>query len=1046
MMVIKLKNQKHKIQKKDLNQKLVNKFAIGMRKMVILGTFFALIVGLSSIASATNYYVATWGNDSSSGTSLNDTWQHPSHAAQQANAGDTVYIVNGTWYNEYVVFANSGNATHPIIFTAYNGTWTIDGNNTDTIGIRITDKSYINISGFHLRNYKADNNGGAIKGEGLLQNLYLSDFVIENVDMALNFDGASLQNSIITNFTMYETGKDLLHAAISHFAYSGTSCWDNTISHFTIYDTYGEAINWRNSKRIYIHSGEIYDTGSDAIHLQLDVNDSVIDDVWINNTGFHGIAINDHTEGSYPLYNNVIRNCYVGYAKHNDIDIRGAYNTTVENCTLEGTPDTGAGIYFHNLGAGLIARNNTIHDTGNGISGGPLTGENLSDIFLENNTIYNQVYGIVFEGGTKNITIKGNTLYNTQERIYAPGYNLSIENNNINGGIYRINSGYGDVINAVDDVYFVRSAWGANVTVKYTDGKVFKRELVYWDGPYTLGTPRWYPSGSNFTMTSMPGYNGITVKVTTYPMTTVPATDPVDITVNKFDTSLSQGEILVDFTANTTDGNNVDFTVWDLKPDYYYIIKKDGVNFTNMYANSSGYIEFSNSKWSAHRFTIEESSGPPLGTISGTVTGTSGNPIEGATVIDGKRTSTTNETGVYTIENVPEGNYTITASATGYKTLSKSVSVVANKTTIVNFQLTTLEAGTWWNVSWQYRRPITISNSVSENLTDYQIKLNVSYDPDMNADFSDLRFTYYNSTIQKETKIPYWIEEYTESTNATIWIKVPSIPANTTATIYMYYGNPSATSKSNGTAVFEFFDDFTGTSLDPNKWEVNVIGTITYNVNDMLNITNSSSWIADGYDGGYQHRIKWTPLTDFIIEWDAEASTSGIDYKCSQVGFAPIKSDEKIIYWVGHEDNTANDDLYRRVINESGRAWTSSWAYSLTTKFALIKLGNTYKAVVNGKIVDTSTSTSTVSAIALATGRYGKYPFSDEQWIDNVRIRKYTDPEPTVSIGPEESQKTPTFGTLSGTVTDTFSNPLQGATVTDCPSRKLHSNCFLNWL
>jgi hypothetical protein len=35
----------------------------------------------------------------------------------------------------------------------------------------------------------------------------------------------------------------------------------------------------------------------------------------------------------------------------------------------------------------------------------------------------------------------------------------------------------------------------------------------------------------------------------------------------------------------------------------------------------------------------------------------------------------------------------------------------------------------------------------------------------------------------------------------------------------MYYGNGSVTSKSNGTATFDFFNDFEGTGLDSNKWD-----------------------------------------------------------------------------------------------------------------------------------------------------------------------------------------------------------------------------------
>jgi len=135
----------------------------------------------------------------------------------------------------------------------------------------------------------------------------------------------------------------------------------------------------------------------------------------------------------------------------------------------------------------------------------------------------------------------------------------------------------------------------SNLQIEFTDGKVF--------GEDSPDTPHWYPKKSNLSITGTG-----TVTLTMYNMTALPASDSADITVNKFDTSLPQGEILVNFTANTTDGNNVVFTVWSLKPSYYYLIKRDGFDFATKQPNSSGYIQFNNSEWSTRIFTIEESS------------------------------------------------------------------------------------------------------------------------------------------------------------------------------------------------------------------------------------------------------------------------------------------------------------------------------------------------------------------------------------------------------------------------------------------------------
>ena len=110
-----------------------------------------------------------------------------------------------------------------------------------------------------------------------------------------------------------------------------------------------------------------------------------------------------------------------------------------------------------------------------------------------------------------------------------------------------------------------------------------------------------------------------------------------------------------------------------------------------------------------------------------------------------------------------------------------------------------------FNPSWTRRRAITIDNTLNtNNLNDYQVNINVDYTPSMKSDFSDLRFTDSDGL----TLIPYWVESYVSQVSAVVWVKVPSIPASSTTTIYMYYGHLGASSASNGKTTFEFFDDF----------------------------------------------------------------------------------------------------------------------------------------------------------------------------------------------------------------------------------------------
>lgn len=88
-------------------------------------------------------------------------------------------------------------------------------------------------------------------------------------------------------------------------------------------------------------------------------------------------------------------------------------------------------------------------------------------------------------------------------------------------------------------------------------------------------------------------------------------------------------------------------------------------------------------------------------------------------------------------------------------------------------------------------RRIEVDNSGNaETLTDYQLFLNISYDSDMQSDFDDLRFTWYDESSGQEVNIDYWLDKYVDSEYALVWIEIPSIRALGQEVIYMYYGDP----------------------------------------------------------------------------------------------------------------------------------------------------------------------------------------------------------------------------------------------------------------
>ncbi len=80
-------------------------------------------------------------------------------------------------------------------------------------------------------------------------------------------------------------------------------------------------------------------------------------------------------------------------------------------------------------------------------------------------------------------------------------------------------------------------------------------------------------------------------------------------------------------------------------------------------------------------------------------------------------------------------------------------------------------------------REITFTGN--EYLEDYQISFPITYDADMQADFSDLRFYASNGDA-----LSYWIEEFTSSISAKVWVKIPVINTGSNS-ISMTYGDSS---------------------------------------------------------------------------------------------------------------------------------------------------------------------------------------------------------------------------------------------------------------
>ncbi|NTU46671.1 DUF2341 domain-containing protein [Candidatus Roizmanbacteria bacterium] len=142
---------------------------------------------------------------------------------------------------------------------------------------------------------------------------------------------------------------------------------------------------------------------------------------------------------------------------------------------------------------------------------------------------------------------------------------------------------------------------------------------------------------------------------------------------------------------------------------------------------------------------------------------------------------------------------------------------------VLKYRPFSAQAG-WFNDSWAYRQTVSLVNTGSAQ-TDFQVMIATDSASMINAgrlknDCSDIRITDLNGK-----KLPYWVEPNTCNTAQTkIWTKVPSIPASTgtatSSTVFLYYGNPNATTESNQKNVFirEISNVVGAWNMDESSW------------------------------------------------------------------------------------------------------------------------------------------------------------------------------------------------------------------------------------
>lgn len=291
----------------------------------------------------------------------------------------------------------------------------------------------------------------------------------------------------------------------------------------------------------------------------------------------------------------------------------------------------------------------------------------------------------------------------------------------------------------------------------------------------------------------------------------------------------------------------------------------------------------------------------------------------------------------------------------------------------------------WYDLSWHYRKAITISNSGSA-LTDYQLKLTVDTETPINAskmqtDGDDIRFT----TSDGDTEISnYWIETGLGTTSTIIWVKVPSIPAGSSI-IYIYYGNSSATSISSGDNTFIFFDSFETYPFA--KWTVTT-GTATQ-------VSTQKT------DGSYSMLLNFatvyatfTNQAMLAVEYDARPAYTNQQWNIQGEDSAANQGPSVVF--------STDGNLYVLKLPQSPllQPYSADTWYSFLLDEIRVDT-DTFDVYING-ILRTNDAGFYSGLNGISSIRLWGSGTATNFLVDKVKIRQYASNAPTYSIGSEQ--------------------------------------------
>ncbi len=486
------------------------------------------------------YYLSPTGNDDNTGLSADSAWQNPSYAVYQLHAGDTLWVLQGTYFENTtstMYFENMGIETHRVVIKSHPDNTEMpvwDGDGIYTAGLEIFysytpyQPGFLEIDGIHITRFGCHT--------VILRNI--TDLVIKNcsftnTSVAPNWRsimnlGGGVRDVVIDNCTFFDSSNFCINAIGDRYGTSEKSY------HLLISDSHFEHTYNHGAIQLCDYASHMTVAGNTFYDCYCGV------DIY-----FHELETNPNRQSNHVIRSNTFTDImyYPMFAM-------GTINSLFLDNTVNGSGYSAFGVtgYCNNviLKDNVVFDSYRIHDDYN-------TGHPNILVTYENNTysgIESEIAYYVRCGG--HLVVK--------DDFHQPGFQVEMLNTDIAG---------------VTDIV-------------YTDGRVFDYAMVSGSG-YTITEPAWYPDKSCFAVSSPEGNPSI-FEISPFNMTVIPDTDSLEVLMITWDTTgtcYKKWQEICESAAVTTS-----HTVGDFIPYSIVEVKINSVAYDTFAADSSGWIAF----------------------------------------------------------------------------------------------------------------------------------------------------------------------------------------------------------------------------------------------------------------------------------------------------------------------------------------------------------------------------------------------------------------------------------------------------------------------